>query len=328
MATTVLADRYELDQRLGSGGMAEVWRGRDLRLGRRVAVKTVRLSDGADVGLLDQVRREAVATAALEHPGIVRVYDAGVTEDVAFLVMEYLRGRTLASYIRDRPLEVAHTVYIGARVAAALSAAHGAGIVHRDIKPANIVLDGEHVTLVDFGIAAVEHQTVASLSAPGTTLGTAEYMAPEQARAEPVSRATDMYAFGCLITATLAGRPPFRAAQPEDLLHRHAYVQPPRLASQRPDVPGELDELVWQLLAKEPDERPSAGEAHTVLARMAGLPTLPDLPDGVLDDRPGAAAYRGKPDDGGAPRGTPGPDTGPADLSTAAMPAAERCERG
>jgi serine/threonine-protein kinase len=267
--TVVLAARYELDRRLGRGGMAEVWRGRDLVLGRRIAVKTVSVTDATDVSLGDRLRREAVATAALDHPDIVTVHDAGVDGDTAFLVMELVAGRNLAAALADGALPLAEAVRIGGRVAGALAAAHAAGIVHRDIKPANIIVNGEKVTVVDFGIAAIEFQAVTSLTAPGTTLGTAEYMAPEQARAEPATSGTDMYSFGCLLTALVAGRPPFTAELPMAVLHHHAYIQPPRLRSLRPDVPEELDALVGALLEKDPAARPTATEAHEWLARIA-----------------------------------------------------------
>jgi eukaryotic-like serine/threonine-protein kinase len=265
----VLAGRYELDQRLGRGGMAEVWRGRDLVLGRRIAVKTVNVADATDLTLGDRLRREAVATAALDHPDIVTVHDAGIDGDTAFLVMELASGRTLAALLADGPLPLAEALRIGARVTGALAAAHAAGIVHRDIKPANIMVDGEKITVVDFGIAAIEFQAVTSLTAPGTTLGTAEYMAPEQARAEPATSGTDMYSVGCLLTTMIAGRPPFTAESAVAILHHHAYIQPPRLRSLRPDVPDELDALVGALLDKDADARPTAVETHERLARIA-----------------------------------------------------------
>ncbi|WP_127125136.1 serine/threonine-protein kinase [Georgenia sp. SYP-B2076] len=277
MPPTILADRYELDRRLGRGGMAEVWRGIDLVLGRRVAVKVVDVGAVSDPTLGDRLRREAVATAALEHPDIVTVHDAGVDGDIAYIVMERLRGRDLAAVLQDGPLRVDEALRIAGRVAGALTAAHAAGIVHRDVKPANILVDGDKVTVVDFGIAAFEYQSASSLTAPGTTLGTAEYMAPEQARAESVTRSTDMYAFGCLLTTLVAGQPPFTGEVPVAILHQHAYIEAPRLKKFCPDAPDELDRLVAGLLAKDPDARPSATEVQEVLGELterfgAGLP--------------------------------------------------------
>ncbi len=269
MPKRVLADRYELDRRLGRGGMAEVWRGIDLVLARRVAVKTVSLADSSDPTLGERMHREAVATAALEHPDIVTVYDAGVAGDTAYIVMERLKGQDLAAVLRGGPLPLEEALRIAGRVAGALAAAHASGIVHRDVKPANILVEGERVMVVDFGIAAFEYQSVASLAEPGTTQGTAEYMAPEQARAEPATRATDMYSFGCLLTALVAGRPPFTGERAEGVLHQHVYVEAPRLSRLRPGVPAELDRLVGELLAKAPGRRPSADEVAEVLTDLA-----------------------------------------------------------
>ena len=271
MPTRVIAGRYQLDQRLGRGGMAEVWRGIDRVLGRRVAVKTVSLGHPGDPALQERLRREAVATAALEHPDIVTVHDTGVDGDTAYIVMERLRGQDLAATLRSGPLPLAEALRIGSRVAGALAAAHAVGIVHRDVKPANILVDGDKVTVVDFGIAAFEYQTAASLAAPGTTLGTAEYMAPEQARAETATRSTDMYAFGCLLTALVTGRTPFVGGRAGSVLHHHVYIEPPRLSSLHDGVPAELDRLVAALLAKDPDRRPSATEAAATLRRLADL---------------------------------------------------------
>ena len=156
MSASLLAGRYELGRPIGRGGMAEVWEARDSVLGRTVAVKTVNLAAAHDPTLGERLRREAVATAALTHPGVVTVYDAGVDGDTAFLVMELLEGRDLAAVLRDGPLPVSQAVRVGEQVAGALAAAHAAGIVHRDVKPGNVLLDGEKVTVVDFGIAAVE----------------------------------------------------------------------------------------------------------------------------------------------------------------------------
>ncbi|WP_170175239.1 serine/threonine-protein kinase [Georgenia muralis] len=276
MSTRVIAGRYQLDQRLGRGGMAEVWRGIDRVLGRRVAVKTVSLADATDPTLEERLRREAVATAALEHPDIVTVHDAGVDGDTAYIVMERLRGQDLAATLRSGPLPLGEALRVGSRVAGALAAAHEVGIVHRDVKPANILVDGEKVTVVDFGIAAFEYQTAASLAAPGTTLGTAEYMAPEQARAEATAtRNTDMYAFGCLLTAMATGRPPFVASRAGSVLHHHVYIEPPRLSSLLEGVPAGLDQLVAELLAKDPDRRPSATETAEVLAALAAAAAPP-----------------------------------------------------
>ncbi|WP_170175185.1 serine/threonine-protein kinase [Georgenia muralis] len=269
MENVVLAGRYELRRPLGRGGMAEVWAARDLVLGRSVAVKTVDLDAAGDPTLGDRLRREAVATAALDHPDVVTVYDAGVDGDTAYLVMELLGGHNLAAVLQEGPLTEPDALRVGSRVAGALAVAHAAGIVHRDIKPANILLDGDKVTVVDFGIAAVEHAAAAALTGPGTTLGTAEYMAPEQARAEPVTAAADMYSLGCLLTTLLAGRPPFTGDSPIAVLHQHVAEPAPRLKDLVPGVAPEVDDLVTALLEKDPAGRPTAVQAHELLAGLA-----------------------------------------------------------
>ncbi|WP_193312757.1 serine/threonine-protein kinase [Georgenia subflava] len=290
---SLLADRYELGPALGQGGMAEVWRARDRVLGRDVAVKTVNLAATTDPTTGDRLRREAVATAALEHPDIVTVYDAGVDGDTGYLVMELLTGRDLAVILREGPLQLGLALHVAARIAGALDAAHGAGIVHRDIKPANIVVDGADVTVLDFGIAAVEHHAVGTLTVPGTTFGTAEYMSPEQARGEPVSSASDMYSFGCLLTTLVAGRAPFTGEPPIVLLQHHAFRDAPRLDDLSPGVPRELVDLVDELLAKDPHTRPSARAARDVLDRLVeetgGEPVVAAVPDPGLAGRVGAA---------------------------------------
>jgi serine/threonine protein kinase len=273
--------------------MAEVWRGIDRVLARRVAVKTFSLADASDPALSDMVNREAIATAALEHPDIVTVHDAGVDGDTAYIVMERLRGRDLAAVLSDGPLPLAEALRIAGRVAGALAAAHAAGIVHRDVKPANILIDDDRVMVVDFGIAAFEYQPVTSLAEEGTTHGTAEFMAPEQARAESATRSTDMYSFGCLLTALVAGRPPFTGARSEAILHKHVFIDPPRLAQLSTGVPVELDRLVARLLAKDPDDRPSAAEVSQLLediaGRLAGAPAAVPPQPRAADEADGSA---------------------------------------
>ncbi|WP_170175186.1 serine/threonine-protein kinase [Georgenia muralis] len=302
--TVLLAGRYRLERSIGRGGMAEVHQAHDAVLGRTVAVKTVDLAAAHDPTLGERLRREARATAALAHPGIVTVYDTGVDGDTAYIVMELLPGRDLAAVLREGPLPVPEALRVGEKVAGALAAAHAAGIVHRDVKPGNVIVDGESVTVVDFGIAAVEQEAGAGLTATGTTIGTAEYMAPEQSNGGAVSAATDMYAFGCLLVAMVTGRPPFTGGHPVEVLRRHLEEVPPRLGELRPEVPADADALVEALLAKDPASRPAAADAARVLAGArsggsagaaaapAGAPTAPTtvLAAGTTRAMPTAAA--------------------------------------
>ena len=322
MTLHVLAGRYELRRLIARGGMAQVWEARDARLGRRVAVKTVDLAAADDRAVGERLRREAVAVAGLRHPDIVTVHDAGVEGETAYLVMELIDGDDLAAVLRQGPLPVGEAVRIAGRVAAALAAAHAAGIVHRDVKPANVLLHGDDVTVVDFGIAAATHAAGAALTQPGTVVGTAQYMAPEQGEGGGVSPASDVYALGCLLTAMVAGRPPFTGAHPLEVLRQHSAASPPRLAALAPAVPDDLDELVAAMLAKRPAERPSAATAARALeglrahlpaaaVRAAATGATEVMPatgstraftrDGGGADRP-RTAVRGAPS-GGAPSG-------------------------
>ncbi|MCL3862294.1 serine/threonine protein kinase [Actinotalea sp. K2] len=269
MATRVLQGRYELRRLIGSGGMAQVWEAQDSVLERLVAVKTVDLAGADDPTLAERLQREAVATATLVHPDIVTVYDAGVEGSTAFFVMELLAGRDLAAVLRDGQLRVDDAVRIGERVSGALAAAHAAGIVHRDVKPGNVVVDGGQVTVVDFGIAAVTRAAQASLTAVGTVLGTAQYVAPEQADGGRASPASDMYAVGCFLTALLTGSGPFTGEDPMDVLRQHVTATPRRLRDVRPELPPALDDLVSRLLAKEPAARPTAEQAQELLGTIA-----------------------------------------------------------
>lgn len=268
MTPRLLLGRYELLGLIGRGGMAEVWEARDNRLGRHVAVKTVNLAAAHDATVAERLRREAVAIAGLKHPDIVVVHDAGVDGDTAYVVMELVEGTDLAAVLRQGPLPPPEALRVAERVAGALAAAHAAGVVHRDIKPANVMLHGEDVTVLDFGIAAATQVAGASLTESGTVVGTAEYMAPEQAEGGDVSPARDVYALGCLTTAMLTGRPPFTGSHPLQILHQHTAALPPRLTVMGADVPAEVDALVGTMLAKQPSERPSAAAAGHALREL------------------------------------------------------------
>jgi serine/threonine-protein kinase len=262
-----LAGRYVLDAPIGRGGMGEVWRATDTVLGRQVAVKTIDLRRLPDDSGATRFEREARVTAGISHPNVVTVHDTGVEGDTAYLVMELLPGPSLAEQLADGPLPVEEVVSVGRQVASALEAAHARGLVHRDIKPGNLVhaADGR-VRVVDFGITQLGEGTGAqALTATNTVMGTAEYLAPEQALGQRVDGRADLYALGCVLFALLAGRPPFSAGSSVATAMQHTSDPAPDVRELRPDTPAWLAALVDSLLAKDPADRP-AGAAAVVEA--------------------------------------------------------------
>lgn len=267
----LLSARYRLAERIGAGAVAEVWRGIDTVLLREVAIKTIDIkAQHDDPEVVARFRREAVATAGLSHPNIVTVYDTGLDGDLAFLVMELLTGPTLQTMIRDQGfLSYDEGLGLMRQVSDGLAAAHAEGIIHRDIKPGNVMLHHGEPKIVDFGIAALEHDAMAGVTAPGTAIGTPAYISPEQALGRTTTPASDMYSFGCLLMALFSGRPPFQAEQPIALARAHITDLPPRLSELRPDCPPALDALVEHLLSKDPADRPGAGLVSRELQRIA-----------------------------------------------------------
>ena len=269
-----LAGRYVLEAPIGRGGMGEVWRGTDTVLGREVAVKTIDLRSLRDESGAARFEREARATAGLSHQNVVTVHDSGVEGDTAFIVMELLPGPSLADELADGPLPVDEVVEVGRQVASALDAAHARGLVHRDIKPGNIAYAADgRVRVLDFGITQLAESTDSqALTATHTVMGTAEYLAPEQAMGGRVDGRADLYALGCVLYALLAGEPPFRGATPVATMMMHANDPVPDVRVLRPDTPDWLADLVHNLLAKDPDERPAG--AASVAAALATRESL------------------------------------------------------
>ncbi|GAA4252115.1 hypothetical protein GCM10022255_047360 [Dactylosporangium darangshiense] len=271
----MIAGRYRLQTVLGRGGMANVWRAVDERLGRPVAVKLLPGDAGAtDPAALRRFEQEAHAAARLSHPNIVTVHDVGREQDVAYLVMELVDGTSLAEHLGRGALSAGRAVAIAAQVCDALDAAHRAGVIHRDIKPANILLAGNGtVKVCDFGIARFTHQQQTGLTATHTVIGTSAFMAPEQAAGGPVDARTDLYALGCVLYAMLTGGPPFTGDNPMAVLHRHLHEPPAPPRTLRLDVPADLDRLVVDLLAKNPADRPpTAGDVRDRLGAARSDP--------------------------------------------------------
>ncbi|WP_067459464.1 serine/threonine-protein kinase [Actinomadura macra] len=263
-----LGGRYRMERSLGRGGMGEVWRALDLRLERPVAVKLLPLSDDTDPALVARFRREAQLAAGLQHPGITVVHDIDQDGPLLFLVMELLTGRDLRRVLAEHPggLPFARAVHIVAQVASALGAAHTRGVVHRDVKPSNLIeADGGWTKICDFGIARFAESST-NLTG-NSSLGTPVYMAPEQFEGHAVDGRTDLYSLGCVLFELLTGRPPFPSGKGLSvLLYHHLHISPDDPRMIRPDLPAELCELVLDLLAKRPDDRPA--DAETVLRRL------------------------------------------------------------
>jgi len=273
----VLGGRYRLDEPVGSGGMAVVWRASDTVLQRAVAVKML-ASHARDPESLALIRREARAAAALSHPNVAQVHDYGESvvgdRGVPYVVFELVEGPTLLTRLRAGAVPPRFALRIGAEVGAALAAAHAAGLVHRDIKPANVMLSPTGAKVVDFGIAARK----AMPRRPGETLlGTPAYVAPERLTGNVVTPASDVYALGVLLYRMLSGHTPFADESPARVLDSHVHADPPRLVPLG-SVPADVIELCMRCLGKEPATRPTAREVTRRLARAAGLEVVEDTP--------------------------------------------------
>jgi serine/threonine protein kinase/Tol biopolymer transport system component len=254
---------YELTALIGAGGMGEVYRARDVRLARDVAIKVLpaRLAD--DRERLARFQHEARATAALNHPNVITVFDVGVQDGIPWLVMELLQGHTLrASLHSGEPMSLRQALDYAVQIARGLAAAHGANIVHRDLKPENVfVANDGRVKLLDFGLAKLTEHTQALTSAAtvdtaaGMVMGTVAYMAPEQARGLDADHRTDLFAFGVVMHEMLTGHLPFRGAFGADVLAAILNADPPPLDNSRPDIPAELSRIVTRCLRKRPELR-------------------------------------------------------------------------
>lgn len=262
MEERVLGDRYRLVRHLARGGMAEVYVAEDQLLNRTVAVKVLFPELAHDEAFVERFRREARSAASLNHHNIVSVYDFGEDDGSWFIVMEYVEGRNLRDVIRSEgQLAPARAVELGAEVAAALAAAHAQGIIHRDVKPANVLIaaGAGTVKVADFGIARAAGARQ-GLTMPGTVLGTATYLSPEQAQGAEVDFRTDVYSLGMVLYEMLAGKPPFTGDSPVAVAYQQLSQTAPPPSTHNPDVPPALDAIVMRAMSKNPDERQATAE--------------------------------------------------------------------
>jgi serine/threonine-protein kinase len=272
----LLGGRYEIGSPLGYGGMAEVHRGRDLRLGRDVAVKVLRSDLARDPGFQARFRREAQNAAALNHPAIVAVYDTGEElggdNNLPFIVMEYVEGRTLKEVLTDEgPLMPQRALEVTADVCAALDFSHRNGIIHRDIKPGNVMMTPNGtVKVMDFGIARAITNATAAMTQTSAVIGTAQYLSPEQARGETVDARSDVYSTGCLLYELLCGQPPFTGDNPVSVAYQHVREDPVPPGELNSDVTPAIDAIVLKAMAKNPVNRyQTAGDMRNDLLRAA-----------------------------------------------------------
>ncbi|MFC5005273.1 Stk1 family PASTA domain-containing Ser/Thr kinase [Dactylosporangium cerinum] len=277
----LLGGRYQVGELLGYGGMAEVHRGRDLRLGRDVAIKTLRTDLARDATFQLRFRREAQNAASLNHPAIVAVYDTGdergpAGEELPYIVMEFVNGRTLKEVLAaEGRLMPRRALEITADICAALEFSHRHGIIHRDIKPGNVMLTQTgQVKVMDFGIARALASGATTMTQTSAVIGTAQYLSPEQARGEPVDARSDVYASGCVLFELLCGHPPFVGDNPVSVAYQHVREDPRPPSSSNRDVTPEIDAVVLKALAKNPLNRyQSAGEMRAdVMRAAAGRP--------------------------------------------------------
>lgn len=288
---TVINDRYEIQKRIGRGGMADVFLARDQLLDRQVAVKVLFPEFAVDPNFVERFRREAQSAASLNHPNIVHVFDWGRHGGTYFITMEYVQGRTLAEILRaNRQLTSKQAADIGSEVAAALAFAHDTGLAHRDIKPANILIGSNgQVKVTDFGIArAMNSATESQLTQAGAVMGTASYFSPEQAQGAQPDPRSDLYSLGIVMYEMVTGQPPFTGDNPVSIAYKQVHETPAPLHQIVVDIPRAYEAIVNKLLAKKPTARYQnaeslredlrrfrSGEPVTALTEAAAASTAP-----------------------------------------------------
>jgi len=251
---TVIDERYRVLERVGSGGMADVYCAEDTRLGRTIAIKVLHERFSQDREFVERFRREASAAAGLQHPNIVGIYDRGDSDGAYYIAMEFVEGETLKDVIRrEAPMDPGRTISIVKEILAATRFAHKRGVIHRDLKPQNVMIEADdHIKVADFGIARASGSDITEV---GAIMGTAQYLSPEQAHGQPVTAASDLYSIGVVMFEMLTGRAPFEAESPVAVALKHVNQPAPSPREFVPAVPPELEAIVLKALAKDPERR-------------------------------------------------------------------------
>lgn len=298
---------YLVESEIGRGGMAVVYRAKDLRLDRTVALKLLAPELARNDTFRKRFTHESRVAAAIDHPHIVPVFEAGETDGILYIAMRYVAGQDLRALLdRKGPLSVRVAGRIASQVASALDAAHDHDLVHRDVKPGNILIAAgtdsdhpEHVYLTDFGLTK-KSLSLTGFTSVGQFVGTLDYVAPEQISGRPVDGRCDVYSLGCVVFESMAGTPPFQRDDDMALLWAHQYDPPPPLTEQRPDLPASVDDVMAKALAKSPDDRYDSCLEFVAALRLACAGREPgDHPPTQVDMRVANAA------------GTPGPPLPP-----------------
>ena len=247
---------YRIEELIGRGGMGLVYRAEHLNLARRAAIKLIAPDLAEAAGFRERFNREARIAAALQHPNIVTVYDAGEEDGLLYLAMQHIEGSDLAAFLRTQGrLRPYRALDVCRQVAAALDAAHGQGLIHRDVKPANVLIEGRTAFLTDFGLTKRVDGSRTQLTRAGDVVGTIHYVAPEQIEGGRVDARSDIYSLGCLVYHVLSGELPFARDTDVAVIYAHLSEEPPRLTSVRPDLPGGLDAVIAKALEKAPERR-------------------------------------------------------------------------
>ena len=280
---STLFGQYNILETLGHGGMGVVYRAHDTSLDRIVALKVLREDLRTQKHVVARFQREAEAIAMVTHPNIVHIYSVGAVGKIPYLAMEYIEGDPLSKIMqRERQLPWETVFEVGEQVARALASAHEANIIHRDIKPGNVLVDKEwHAVVTDFGVAKVLTAET-QLTVDGSRLGTPQYMSPERCLNKEITTSSDIYSLGVLMFQMIAGRLPYRAKDPIELLRKIVSTPPARLRDYMPDIPDDVERLVAHMIEKNPNDRPpSANDLAELIARVRAGKPLVEEDDGM-----------------------------------------------